>query len=317
MYIYALTLVFLFGACQRLLETGKQDTGKKDTGINDTGKQVDSTIKDTAVDSDKIDTSDTGDIITPPLSFYAVHFIDVGQGDAALITVDDQNILVDCGETDKGDEVVAYLQKQGITTLNYLLVTHGHSDHLGGCSSVLENFSVEAFWDNGEEYTTATYRDTMDMVDPAIYHSAQLGDSLKLGEAQITILHSGSDYPSDDENNNSIVFKLSLGESGLLMTGDCEAGCETETINNSNSLGISLLSEILKVPHHGSSDSSTKEFLDEVLPQLAVISVGDEYGLPDKEAIKRLQAAGAEVLTTYENGTMVITADASGKYYLQ
>ena len=244
-----------------------------------------------------------------------VDFLDVGQGDSALITMPDgATLLVDGGgntiDTARriGETVVSeYLWWRGLSQIDYVLATHADADHLDGLNDVLKNFSVRGALlagrpGNDPEFQkfsqtltkTGTYSETI-----------QAGDVIRVGEVEINVLWplAGADTST---NNDSIVLRLQLGERLILLTGDIEQTAERSLLAREQ-----LRTDVVKVPHHGSKTSSTENFVLATKPNLAVISVGrnSRFGHPHKEVVERWQSNGANVLTTGNYGTITITTD--------
>lgn len=239
------------------------------------------------------------------------HFIDVGNADAAFLTCDGVTLLIDAGEKGAGSTVVNYLRDHGVNRLDYVIATHADADHIGGMRTVLDEFPVGkflmAYMPEGAEPTTATYVNLLLALEekkiPVI--DVQPGGEYALGEARLTIL--GPVEDSDDKNEQSVVCRVTHGSQRLLFTGD--AGKEEET--TLLQAGVDLRADLLKVGHHGSSTSSTADFLEAVGARIGVISCGvdNDYGHPHKEVLERLEAADVAVYRTDQSGTVKVTSD--------
>lgn len=239
------------------------------------------------------------------------HFIDVGQGDAALIRTPEGNILIDAGTNDAEDELVAYLKAEGITELAYAVFTHPHEDHIGGADAVLEYCEVKNVILPEVTATTKVYERMMDAIDTegATIIIAVPEATYAVGDLKLTILGPvGSDYA--DMNNDSVVLRADFGESSVLYTGDAEDVSEEEMLAKYR-LNGKLDCDLLKVGHHGSENSSTEDFLDAVTPELAVIScgAGNKYGHPTQETLARLDARNVTYWRTDLLGSIVIVSD--------
>lgn len=240
----------------------------------------------------------------------AVHFIDVGQGDSILAESDGHYMLIDAGENDQGDTVVTYLHSQGIDMLDYVIGTHPHSDHIGGLDDVINNFKIGRVILPDAEHTTKTFEDVLDALQtqgqkitiPAV------GDTYQLGGASFEIIAPNKDY-GDDLNNWSVGIKLTYGQNSFVMCGDAEAEAEADICGN----GIDISADVLKLGHHGSSTSSSEEFLDRVRPEYAVIScgLGNSYGHPHRETMELMEIRGIAVFRTDEQGTVVAVSDGT------
>jgi competence protein ComEC len=246
-----------------------------------------------------------------------VTFIDVGQGDAALIQLPEGHaILVDAGgmstEYDAGERVVVpFLRRCGIRRLDALVVTHYHSDHAGGVPAVLRSVRVDELIepDTGREGTPTAAAG----VRSGVRHSGRIGGELKLeSQARVFILSPGAEGAAGEgqtgENNSSVVLKVCYGSVSFLLAGD--AGTDAEALMLEGYGGF-LRSTVLKVGHHGSSGSSSESFLDAVRPEQAVISVGagNSFGHPSEETLIRLEGRGIGILRTDEEGAVMFETD--------
>ncbi len=243
-----------------------------------------------------------------------IHFIDVGQGDSTIISTGGMNVLIDAGENNRGDEVLLCLKELGIEKLHYVIGTHAHSDHIGGLDTVLNGIAVERIIlsDLPDKLvpTTKTYTDFLDAVikNEVELIAAEAGESYDIGEGKLTILAPVTDE-YNEQNNWSIITKFDFGETSFLFTGDAEIRAEQDLLDTDTDVSADLL----KVGHHGSDTSSSKEFLKAVSPQYAVIQVGtdNKYGHPMVETLTKLQNLDAEIYRTDLNGC--ITAVSDGK----
>jgi competence protein ComEC len=239
-----------------------------------------------------------------------VHFIDVGQADAILIqTPDGVNILIDAGEQFTSARLIAYLRQQGVSTLDHVIATHPHADHIGGMAGVIKAFDIGSVYMPRATHTTKTYENLLLAIrDKGLrVHEAKAGVALDFGEgigAQL-VAPVASGYKS--LNDYSAVLRLTYGETRFLFAGDAERLSETQMLAS----GAELSADVLKVGHHGSNTSSYEPFLGAVGATYGVIMVGknNRYGLPHPAALGRLEAAGIIILRTDELGTIVITSD--------
>lgn len=241
-----------------------------------------------------------------------LHVINVGQGDALLLTCGGNDMLIDAGEIGKGDEVEKYIKDQGIKSLDYVVATHPHSDHIGGMSVILNAFPVGHFIGNGEIHTTKTYENMLTTIkDKNIpFTIAKRGDKIEFAPGvEITVLNPGKNYLTTDPiNQNSVVLKVVDGKTTLLLTGDAGIEAEEDMMKD----GVNVRADILKVGHHGSRTASRQAFIDAVKPINSIISVGadNKYGLPDEEPVARLKAASILYRTDY-NGTVTVKTDGN------
>lgn len=245
------------------------------------------------------------------LADLEVHFLDVGQGDCAVILCDGEVMVIDGGPRASADMVYGYIRNTlRLSRIEYIVSTHPHLDHVYGLSSVLNAAPVDLVltpvtkWDSKAFSYMVKYAERQGT--PLSVPSD--GDTFSLGGAAVTVLLCMPEaIDSGRTNDASIVLRIDYGETSFLFTGDAEDWSEYTLLTN----GVNLKADVLKVSHHGSSTASTMEFLREVSPEYAVISVGREngYGHPHRETLNRLEAVGAKVLRTDEKGTIVMKSD--------
>jgi competence ComEA-like helix-hairpin-helix protein len=218
----------------------------------------------------------------------------------------DFTILIDTGRHD-GDEVVPYLEEIGVESIDLLVGTHPHADHIGQFPEVLERFPVREVWMSGDTNTTRTFEDALDAVaaSGAAYHEPRAGEVYQLGSARIEVLNPA--HLTGEANEGSVAFRLIFGDVALMFTGDAEAPTEREIIES----GRELHAKILKLGHHGSRTSSTLAFLLAVKPEIAIWSAGADntYDHPSPGTIERLGHLGVTVLGTAIYSTIVIATD--------
>lgn len=242
-------------------------------------------------------------------SGVSVHFIDVGQGDSTLIQVEDKFILIDAGENDKGDLVVDYLNSQGVESIDLLVATHPHSDHIGGMDKVIENFEIgeilmpELSGDNIP--TTKTYINLLTSIDNRGYSitAPAVGKTYDFYSSHLTILGPLKEYK--DLNNNSIAAKFQYGDVSFLLSGDIEKEAEADLLEQNTDLSAT----VFFANHHGSDTSNTQSFVEAVNAGYYVISVGtgNSYGHPNADILERFSAS--PIYRTDENGSIVFTTD--------
>ncbi|MBQ8577711.1 MAG: MBL fold metallo-hydrolase [Clostridia bacterium] len=242
-----------------------------------------------------------------------VHFIDVGQGDAAYIELPTgETVLIDAGTNASEDALLAYLDRYDCDTIDYAVFTHPHEDHIGGADKVLGRYHVNNVLLPDADATSSTYEKMLDGIadSGAAVMLAEVGDTYSVGEAVIRIL--GPTDPSDDDlNNASIVLRLEYKDVSFVFTGDAEKSSEKSILAE---VGATLLdADVLKVGHHGSNTSSSSDFLDAVSPAVAVISCGEnnEYGHPHKETVNALTERGVKQFRTDELGSIRIYTDGT------
>ena len=236
-----------------------------------------------------------------------VHFIDVGQGDSIFIELpDDKTMLIDASEREYADRITTYIYSCGYNSLDYVVATHPHSDHIGGMADVIGSFSVGNVILSPATHTTKTYTNMLTAID-------QSGAKVTLGTGGTEIFSDGDlsavviapvteDY--SNLNNSSVMIMLTYGEKKFLFTGDAEEE-EERTVT------ADVKCDVLKVGHHGSSTSTGNAFLTAANPEYAVIScgTGNSYGHPHTETIDKLKKAGINIYRTDLQGDIVMTCD--------
>lgn len=235
-----------------------------------------------------------------------IHFLDVGQADATLLTSKGEAMLVDAGNRDDEQFIMNYLREQGVDKLKYLVLTHPHEDHIGSAEAIVNNFDIEKI------YMMDEYDDGIEgYVRRAIENNGietELplpGDKASFGECEIEFLGPFQNYKN--ANDDSICLRVQHGENSIMFTGDAGSAPEREIIES----GAYIESDILQVGHHGSRESNSYYFLREVNPKYAVISCGEGnmYGHPHEETLSRFSDLGAETFRTDEQGTIIAVDD--------
>lgn len=234
-----------------------------------------------------------------------VYFLDVGQADSILIQNGDKNMLIDAGNNKDGDKLVKYFEDLGIKKFDIIVGTHPHEDHIGGLDDIINNFEVGEIYMPKVTTTTATFEDVIDAINNKNLKitTPEIGKIFQLGECNFTIISVGAN--AEELNETSIVLKMIFGEKTFLFTGDA-----TEN-NEEDMLEKDIQADVLKVGHHGSKTSTSKEFLSKVDPQYAVISLekGNSYGHPHKETIEKLENKSIKIYRTDEDGTILMKSD--------
>lgn len=236
-----------------------------------------------------------------------VKFLDVGQADSILVQSNGINMLIDAGTNKAGATVVKDLQDLGVTKIDYLIGTHPHEDHIGGMDDVIKNFDIGTIFMPKIQTNTKTFEDVLDAIASKNLKvtSPEVGYTYNVGDAKCEIMSIGSGENEEKSNLNlsSIVIRMTYGTQSFLFMGDAE------TENESSRTWPQTT--VLKVGHHGSNTSSSQKFLNEVKPEIAVISVGtgNMYGHPKQTTLNKLTKIGTKIYRTDENGTVTITTD--------
>lgn len=236
-----------------------------------------------------------------------ITFLDVGEGDAALLIADGEAMLVDGGPPECSDFIYSYLKNRGIRSLKYIVCTHPHSDHVGGLAGALEFAQAERAFCCVDQYDTRSFEAFRSRLSDmgVVLEVPKPGDVLALGEAEITVI--GPEREHEDLNDMSLVLRVDYGRTSVLLTGDAGYEAELDMMESQ----FSLRADILKVGHHGSGSSSYYYFLRAVSPAYAVISTGEgnEHGHPSEKVIGKLEELGAEIFRTDTDGTVTFVSD--------
>jgi competence protein ComEC len=246
-----------------------------------------------------------------------LHMIDVGQGDAvALRTPKGRWILVDAGRSWRGGDaaratVIPYLRRRGGPLAAFVL-SHPHADHAGGAATVVRALEPEVFWDGAYVGTSDTYRDALTALDEKAirWERVRPGREWVIDDVRLEFLAPDSAWTHalDDPNDASVVLRASYGAVRFLLVGDAERDEERWLLARDS---LTLRADVLKVAHHGSSTSSTEDFLRAVRPAVALVSVGagNTYGHPSANVMTSLAERGALVLRTDRHGSIVVRSD--------
>ncbi|MDE6999868.1 MAG: MBL fold metallo-hydrolase [Lachnospiraceae bacterium] len=236
-----------------------------------------------------------------------VHFIDVGQGDSTLITCDGHAMLIDAGDYSKGTAIQNYLQKQKVKKLDYLILTHPDSDHIGGAPVIITKFEIDKVFMSNYEKDNKTYLKLIQALDNKRlkYTTPKVGTQYTLGTAKITILAPNGEY--DNPNDASVALMIQNGETRFLFTGDAGEDAERDMLETD----MGLSADVLKAGHHGSRTSTSGKFFEAVSPSCAVISCGEDnsYGHPHAETLNTFRMNGVKVYRTDEDGTIIAVSD--------
>lgn len=261
---------------------------------------------------------------------FAVHVIDVGQGDSILILAGGKSILIDAGEKEYGKKVVSFIKEKGIEKLDYIIVTHPHSDHIGGMAEVVSSVGAEKIivpkLPDSMVPTTRVYENFLKSVKDSggKLTAAKAGMTYDIAEinglpVKMTVLAPADGASFEDLNDYSVAVRLDYNRISWLLAGDLSEDGEKALINSGADIDVTAY----KVSHHGSSSSSSEKFLEKVTPRLCVISCGKDnsYGHPHKEALDRLSEYTSSIYRTdissavsvYSDGTKLYVSNASSQ----
>jgi competence protein ComEC len=236
-----------------------------------------------------------------------IHFIDVGQGESILIeSPEGKIVLIDGGNQD--GMALAYLEKLGVKKIDLIIATHPHSDHIGGLIEILNSIPASKVITNGQLNTSSSYEQFLDAIlnSKAFYKEVAQGDTISEGDLVFSVLNPKT-IMVDEENENSIVLRLSFGKISFLFMGDAGETVEYRTLMEE----LPISSTILKLGHHGSQSSSSIPFLQSVKPEITIYSagLGNPFGNPNPNVIQSLVEMGINIYGTDRNGTIIITSD--------
>lgn len=243
-----------------------------------------------------------------------LHFVDVGQGDCTLVTYKGDTVLIDAGTVGRGMTTAEYVRMYA-PVVDYFIVTHPHEDHMGGAPFVFDAVKVENLILSTDTVMDEFYIETLALAYEEGTNIIYLDDAAKfqVGEISITILDTfGVEY--DDLNDASMITRIDVPGTSLLVTGDAEKAAEVYALEHND---LTLLDcDILKVGHHGSSTSTTDDFLAAVSPEICVISCGrnNSYGHPSSEVVTRIEEYGAVIHRTDTEGSVILRGKKQSSY---
>lgn len=250
-------------------------------------------------------------------STFSIQFIDVGQGDSALVECDGCDMLIDGGPTTGGDKVYQVLEERGIQHLNILAISHMHEDHIGGLAKALTYATkIDKTIANTDFSSTETFRKVEHElgINGATITVPHTGEKFKLGSAEIEVVD-----VSAESDNDSLVLMVTYGDTRFLFTGDIEDESQTRISDKyENEKDEAYKINLIKMPHHGSSSpnsvngtGSLYRFIRTFMPDYAVISVGsgNQYGHPHKETLDLLDDEDVKVYRTDMSGDITVKSD--------
>ena len=234
-----------------------------------------------------------------------IQYLDVGQAESILISNNNRHMLIDAGNNEDGPKIVNYLKSLGIETLDYIIATHPHEDHIGGMDDVIRNFNVNNVYMPEVYSLTTTFEEVINELENKKLQITipKINEEISFGEGVLRFIYSGKD--SEDMNNASIIIKMMFGTTSYLFTGDTTSKIENEILTSDINV------DVLKVAHHGSEYSTNNEFLKRVTPSYAIISVGknNDYNHPSINTLNRIKNYTNRIYRTDELGTIILTSD--------
>ena len=288
-FLMTAIIAFSLCGCAEIQEFLDEDLSGADTSLNESSLD----------ESSLPEHNNSGKLIS--------HYIDVGQGDSEFIELPNgETMLIDAGTSAYGETVVDYIKNLGYSKIDYLVGTHPHADHIGGMQEVVKSFDIGSIYMPKASTNTKTYENLLTAIKDK-------GLKIKTAKAGVSVVSdsdlkvemlapNSSEY--DDLNNYSAVVKITYKNNKFLYMGDAEKVSEDE-------ITADVSADVIKIGHHGSTSSSSAEFVKKVNPTYAVICVGkdNDYGHPKDTILKRWEKIGAEILRTDNNGSIEITSD--------
>ena len=245
---------------------------------------------------------------TSPASSFWIRFIDVGQGDAALIQCDGHYMMIDGGPTNQSSKIYSTLKSLDVPCLDIIVASHAHQDHVGGLSGALNYTTSKLTLCPVTYYDTESFRDFKSYAEKngGGLTVPRAGSTYYLGSARVTVLSLLAD---SEGNNASIILRVEYGNTSFVFTGDAEMDAERKLLESE--MAEYLDADLLKVGHHGSDDATTYIFLREIMPDYAVISCGtnNSYGHPHEATLSKLRDADCTVYRTDTDGTIICKSD--------
>ncbi|MDY2582085.1 MAG: ComEC/Rec2 family competence protein [Clostridium perfringens] len=252
----------------------------------------------------------TQDSKVPKDSELMISYMDVGQGDAAYIKVNGNDILIDAGPRSNSKELLEQLKAKNIDDFELVIATHPHEDHIGGMVDVFKEYEVKAFYSPKITHTTKTYENLVKAVKDEGLKTKELkgGMVIDLGEGAKFEVFTPQKSEYEELNDYSPIMKLSFGDTSYLFTGDAEKLAEEEALAKYKT---SLDSDVIKFGHHGSSSSSSNAFIEAVSPKYGIISCAkdNKYGHPHRETLDIIKKYNIKAFRTDTDGEIILTSD--------
>ena len=251
------------------------------------------------------------DGVEPVDSNFAIYYLDVGQSDCTIVICNNEVLMIDCGTFNQLNTIRQSLRTLEIDTIDYMVITHQHDDHMGSATEIIDDWKVENFimprLSQSNNVTSKTYNVLINTVDSQNINKipAQDIDSFMLGEALVEIL--SPTVQSNNLNNMSVVLKITYGGTEFLFQGDAETKIENDLLRSDYDIDV----DVLKSGHHGSKTSSSEKYLDVVTPKVAIISsgAGNNYGHPNGNILERLESDDIPTFVTSLDGDITVSSD--------
>lgn len=241
-----------------------------------------------------------------------IHYIDVGQGDCILVQVNNKNLLIDSGPSSSKNKLMKYLKKIKLSNIDYVIATHPHEDHIGNMSRIIDSFNIENFYAPKISDTSKSFEDmvySLKNKNLKINIIKRGTDNIDLGNNTNVCVFSPIKDSYDNLNNYSPVIKIEYGRTSFLFTGDAEKEVEESILCSHDDISA----DVIKIGHHGSSTSTSSNFLKAVNPSFAVISVGKNnvYNHPDKGTINLLTQNNVSIYRTDIDKNILLISDGN------
>ena len=240
-----------------------------------------------------------------------VHFIDTGNSDSILVENNNEYLLIDAGDNDDDEKIISYLKNEGVTELKYVVMTHPHADHIGGMDSVIKAFDISKLISGQGIANTTTYEKVLNEAKNKGYklYAPKDGEKLQLGSGILEFYNAQNREYGNELNNSSVVVKYTNGEDDFLFMGDAEKEIENNIKDKIGDI------EVLKAGHHGSSSSSSLDFIKAITPEDVVILCGkdNKYGHPHKEVLEEFNNLNINIYRSDEDGDIIFESNGDGE----
>lgn len=251
------------------------------------------------------------DGVKPADSDFAVYYLDVGQSDCTIVVCNNEVLMIDCGTFNQLNTIRQSLHTLNIDTIDYMVITHQHDDHMGSAAEIMNDWDVENFimprLTQSNNVLSKTYNVLINTVDSKNINKIPAQDckNFMLGEALVEIL--SPTEQSNNLNNMSVVLKITYGNTEFLFQGDAEAKIENDLLRSGYDIDI----DVLKSGHHGSNTSSNEKYLEATSPKFAIVSSGasNNYGHPNGNVLERLESDDIPTFVTSLDGDITVTSD--------